>query len=354
MQGDSGSARGRALAFAVLVVVCAAGVIGYAWLTRRTTADATSAVAVTDPGEIARIAARPHLLVRHTAVDRAYGRLAVVPLDAPDGPRVVTSLSCERTYFAGGIGVCLAADRGIVTSYKLLLFDASYRAQMTTPLAGMPSRARVSADGSRAALTYFVSGDSYAAASFSTRTFLIDPQSETALVDLEDFAVTRDGARFKSVDFNFWGVTFAAEHDKFFATLSSAGTMYLVEGDARTRGARVLRAGVECPSLSPDNRRIAFKRRMPGIRLHWRLHVLDLISGVETPLAEERSVDDQVEWLDDRTILYALPAAQTSASSDVWAVPADGSGAPRILVTNADSPSVVRPRGEAEQAVPKQ
>ena len=222
MQCDGGPARGRTLAFAVLVVACAAGVIGYARLTRRTTADATSAVTVTDPGEIARITARPHLLVRHTAVDRAYGRLAVVPLDAPDGPRVVTSLSCERTYFAGGIGVCLAADRGIVTSYKLLLFDASYSAQVTTPLAGMPSRARVSADGSRAALTYFVSGDSYAAASFSTRTFLIDPRSETALVDLEEFAVTRDGARFKSVDFNFWGVTFAAEHDRFFATLSVA------------------------------------------------------------------------------------------------------------------------------------
>src|SRR5688500_5926319 len=86
-------------------------------------------------------AATARVLVRHTALDRAYGRLAVVPLDAPDGPRVVTSLSCERTYFAGGTGVCLAADRGIVTSYKLLLFDSSYRTQTTTPLAGMPSRA---------------------------------------------------------------------------------------------------------------------------------------------------------------------------------------------------------------------
>ena len=42
--------------------------------------------------------------------------------------------------------------------------------------------------------------------------------------------------------------------------------------------ARVLRENVECPSLSPDNTRIVFKKRMtdgPG-GVTWRLHVLDL------------------------------------------------------------------------------
>jgi hypothetical protein len=42
----------------------------------------------------------------------------------------------------------------------------------------------------------------------------------------------------------------------------------------------------------------------------------------ETPLAEARSVDDQVEWLDNQRILYGL-------SRDIWVVRADGSGSPR-------------------------
>jgi hypothetical protein len=335
-------ARGNTLTFACLVVVCTAGVIGYAWLSRRSAVEATPAAEVTDPKELILAAARPHLLFRHSGFDQSFGRLALVPLDAPGGPRVVTSLSCERSYFAGGVGVCLAANRGVVTSYKLVLFDPEYRARQTVPLAGMPSRARVAADGSIAALTYFVSGDSYAAASFSTRTFVFDPRRDQPMVNLEDFVVSRDGAPFKSVDFNFWGVTFTKDHGRFYSTLSTGGTMYLVEGNAASRTARVVHAGVECPSLSPDNRRVAFKRRMPGLRLRWQIHVLDLTTGVETPLAEERSVDDQVEWLDDATILYALPAAQTSASSDIWAVPADGTGAPRLIVPNAASPSVVR------------
>ena len=44
----------------------------------------------------------------------------------------------------------------------------------------------------------------------------------------------------------------------------------------------------------------------------------------ETQLAETRSVDDQALWQDDHTVLYGLDNA-------VWAVPADGSGAPRKL-----------------------
>jgi hypothetical protein len=61
-------------------------------------------------------------------------------------------------------------------------------------------------------------------------------------------------------------------------------------------------------------------------------------------LAETRSVDDQVEWLDDATIVYGLPRTGTSgaATSDLWAVPADGTGAPRTLVKDAWSPAVVR------------
>ena len=87
---------------------------------------------------------------------------------------------------------------------------------------------------------------------------------------------------------------------------------------------------------------------MPGMRVLWQIHVLDLASGVETAVAEARSVDDQVEWLDDATIVYALPndTVKAQRSTDVWAVPADGSGAPHLLLANAESPAVVRPLGD--------
>jgi hypothetical protein len=63
--------------------------------------------------------------------------------------------------------------------------------------------------------------------------------------------------------------------------------------------------------------------------------VLDLATGRKTPLAETRSVDDQVEWLDGGRILYGL-------NGDLWAVRADGSGQPRVYVHDALSPAVVR------------
>ena len=52
----------------------------------------------------------------------------------------------------------------------------------------------------------------------------------------------------------------------------------LVKGDAVTHTAEVVAEGVECPSLSPDNRRIAYKKRVyDGGRLLWRLAVLELV-----------------------------------------------------------------------------
>jgi hypothetical protein len=69
----------------------------------------------------------------------------------------------------------------------------------------------------------------------------------------------------------------------------------------------------------------------------WRLHLLDLATMQETPLAETRSVDDQVEWLDDQHILYTPPTPRP----EIWISAIDGSAAPRMLVSNAVSPVVV-------------
>jgi hypothetical protein len=71
--------------------------------------------------------------------------------------------------------------------------------------------------------------------------------------------------------------------------------------------------------------------------------VLDLRTLQERQLTETRSVDDQVEWLDNNSLLYSLPAAASGAAvTNTWTVPVDGSGTPRLLIPNAYSPAVLR------------
>jgi len=167
--------------------------------------------------------------------------------------------------------------------------------------------------------------------------------------DLEQFSVTRNGQEFKEKDFNFWGVTFAQDENRFYATLWTKGKTYLVAGDMARRTAQVIHDDIECPSLSPDNRRIAFKQRsvgglLQGRRITWRIALLDLNTGTVVPLAETRSVDDQVEWLDNDHILYALTENEkgASASTDIWVLPTKPDSPPEILLKGGFSPSVVR------------
>jgi hypothetical protein len=295
------------------------------------------------------MASRP-VAFRYTGAGDRYGRLVRTLLGAPAGDATVTDLRCDRLDMASGHGICLAARRGVFTTYEAILFDAEYRPQHTLPLTGVPSRTRISPDGRLAAMTVFESGHSYAAGQFSTRTSIVDFASGDFVVpDLERFTVMRDGQQIQAIDFNFWGVTFTRDDNRFYATLETAGRRYLIEGDVRARQARVIRPDVECPSLSPDGTRIAFKRREGGglTPVSWRLSVLRLDTLEAWPLGETRSVDDQVEWLDDRDVLYALPAAASgTAATNTWAVPADGSGAPRLVMPDAYSLVVLRANGQ--------
>ncbi len=128
-------------------------------------------------------------------------------------------------------------------------------------------------------------------------------------------------------------------HDSnfFYATLRTGGINYLVHGDIKLRTVTVIYKGVECPSLSPDETRIAFKKLVS--RNNWRLTVLDLTTLRETPLAETRSVDDQAEWLDNDRVLYGL--VDSAPWMSIMVVSADGTGQPNVFAKGAASPAVV-------------
>jgi hypothetical protein len=339
--------RRRLIAFATLTAICVGAVCLYAvYATNRSTAEVSPSGirVVDDANEVVQVAASDRALFRMTTIGRGYGKVAIVRLDEAAGPRYLTDLTCDRVDFAEGRGVCLTADRGVFTTYRALIFNDTFEVLHNVGLGGIPSRTRVSPDGRIAAVTVFVSGHSYAAGSFSTQTTLVDTTTGAVFADLELFSVTRDGAPFKAVDFNFWGVTFAADSDTFYATLGTGGRVLLVRGSASARTATVLRDGIECPSLSPDGTRLAFKRRgTQDGRFVWRLATLDLTTMAENVIAgETRSVDDQVEWLDATHLVYAIADEESGfGGTSIWTVNVDTGGPAALWLRGAYSPSVV-------------
>lgn len=271
------------------------------------------------------------------------GALASVPAGTPQGERTASGLTCRRFHAAAGTGVCLRSTPGaLAQDNQALIVDADLRTLRSFPLAGTPSRARVSPSGRFAAWTVFVSGESYGSAFFSTRTAILDTRDWRLEASLEEFTVLMDGRAYRSADVNFWGVTFSKDDDTFYATLSTADQTHLVKGSISRRTVTTLAQNVECPSLSPDETRIAYKKRVRAGASLWREHVMDLGTLREHPVAEKRSVDDQASWLDDGTLAYALPAEGAPDTTDLWTTPADGSGTPRLLIPSASSPTRLR------------
>jgi hypothetical protein len=332
--------RGFALALVVIGCVAIAGVYVVAAAGDGTPEAAvlpvqptTTSVAARDDG--GGLSPKLRLAVRAVDPDdaRLPGHVYVVD-PATQRTTQEHGLDCMRIYYAHGHGVCLYLARSGV-EYRAALLGSKYRVVKSMSISGVPSRTRVSRDGRYGAWTTFTTGDSYTTSGqFSTRTSLLDMRKGRIVADLEQFAVSQDGREIDAPDHNFWGVTFSEQDaDVFYATLATGGHHWLVRGTVTGRRVEVLRDAVECPSVSPDGRRIAYKRPLGDGK--WRLSVLDLDSLAEHPLAEPRSIDDQAEWLDDGHVAY-------SDGKDVWSVDADGTGKPTRLVRGAQSPVALR------------
>jgi hypothetical protein len=266
--------------------------------------------------------------------------LTSVPAGAPDGPRTASGVKCLRFFAAGGTGLCLQAVRGAVDdSYQAVVLDSRLHAVSRVPLSGIPLQAGVSPSGRMVAWTVLADKDSDGDANEAdpTLTSILDTRTGVLQPTLKDYAVTSGSLPLHAYDAEYWGVTFCDDRH-FYATLAIANRTYLVRGDTVTKTATTLRTDVESPSLSPDGTRIAFKKRVPGLPSDapWRLYVLDLATLRDHPTAETRSVDDQAVWSDDHTLVYSLPG---DYGSDLYTVPASGSGTPRLLTRSALAPS---------------
>jgi hypothetical protein len=341
----STSRRRRLVAFGVLAVACVvAAVVSVAVAVvgaQRDRRAADRAVAAARP-DVERLIGGKAALAVFRNVDRSqpstYGRLAVAPLGTGrPGTRRLAGPSCSRVAFAAGRGLCLdVAGNGMA----VIQLDAQLREIRRRSLPGIPSRARISPDGRWGGVTAFVLGHAYTSpGQFSTAATILDLRSGKVVGDLEkDFTVLHDGERVTARDRNYWGLTFAADGDTFYATLAAGDRTWLIRGSIRARRAETIHENVECPALSPDGTRVGYKKAVAHDPSVWRLAVLDLASGRETVLAETRSVDDQVEWVDDDHVAYAV-------DEQTWVAAADGSGEPRLWLDGADSPAIVRPRG---------
>ena len=146
-----------------------------------------------------------------------------------------------------------------------------------------------------------------------------------------------------AANFNFWGVTFARDDNRFYATLGTGGKTYLVQGDLARRPVRSCRRRRVPLALARRQAHRLQAARGGGVGpVQWRVAVLDLATLRAHPLAETRNVDDQVEWLDNDPVVYGLPESQSSPVTESGGSRPPAAGEPQRVTTGAWSPAVVR------------
>jgi hypothetical protein len=328
--------RGASILAAALAVVFAIAAVIYLALSRQ---DPRRATPPTGPRVVQATApiAAPFVMFRSLAADDFHGHVAMVSAAGPDVNRHVAALSCARVHYAGGTGICMVEEPvGKDVKHVAFLFDSTFTRGKRIELTGVPIRARVSPDGRRAAISVFreshpPGGDERVA----TESFVVDVTNGRVVADLRDFALDPGNEPPPAGPLDFASVAFGRDGDRFFATLATTAQTYIVAGSIAARNLTVARAGVANEALSPDGKRLIVKKRDGR---SWQLFVLDLDTMTEQALNQgPGSVDDQVEWLDNAHLVYH---DATENGTGIWSLAIDGVTTPRLIVTDAYSPSV--------------
>lgn len=301
----------------------------------------------------------PYAVVARPAGGQRFSGVEIVTLD----PRTMapltrspTALSCARVHVSlKGDLLCFSnavpgkpGEFVRPTSY-LHAPDLTPRSARHSPSDGRPSRARLAPDARFFATTEFITGHSYlgtGGTTFSTGTHIGRSGAGSPPENIQSWPVYHRREKVTSIDLNLWGVTFhPADTNRFFVTAYFDGKPYLAEGNVDERRITVLREGLECPSMSPDGRRLAFKKRTSSTG--WSPAVLDLATLKETVFTVDDSVDDQIEWIDDRTLVYEVVERPLfgSPTSHLMALDITATRpAQRLWLSNARSPAFVRRR----------
>jgi hypothetical protein len=320
------------------------------WLSGSMFAAAATAAAAADE-------AAPYALVTRPSDPQHYNRVEKVALDPMTLKplrRTPLDVACTRvSASAAGEMLCLSQAKqgspGKFTPITTYLFSKSAQTleSFERRISGRPSRARISADGKYTATTTFVTGHSYlgvAGTHFSTETIISTRAKLSHAHDIQQWEILSQGKRVTSPDLNLWGVTFDRKNsDTFFVTAYFDGVPYLAKGSVSRRQINAVLPKVECPSLSPDGTRIAFKRRISDIA--WAPAVLELATLKERVFDVPQSVDDQIEWIDDHTIVYEVVDRPLIGSAKVNLHSLDiraDSPAQALWMEDARSPTFVR------------
>jgi len=273
-----------------------------------------------------------------------YGRLGI---RHSDGSRTLLDHDCLRVHAGGDHGVCLGPDPAFPGAFTTTFFEIENPAQIIKAYASaLPSRTRISPSGAFSSVTAFASGSSYEDISTDTTTLVTIDEIDTGspLTSPSRFvAVGSDDERYENFDVQFWGITWVNDDD-FYVTAFYEDYPEIMQGSLNDRTLTPTGHRGSCPSLSPDGKTLVFKESLA--EGGFKLVAIDLDTQEKWDLSEMRSVDDQVEWLDDDTILYALHTEDgdtpVQPGFDIWMVDIAEGSVPELFLPNSDSPAVVR------------
>ena len=258
-----------------------------------------------------------------------------------EGNRQSTELDCDRIDLNANGGLCLDDSSGLGGAGRGLILDANLNPNLRFGI-NLPSRAAASPDGEIVAWTGFSLGHDYLSpGEFATTTQLIEvDRGIGANLETQFTTFGLDNQVVDDATRNFWGVTFV-DSETFYATIGIGEETSIVQGTISNSRLQVIHENATCPEVSPDGSTIVAKERRGDF---FQVILIDTETGERRDLPENRSVEDQVEFLDNDTIIYGLPNESEGTESqpawDVWSLDLNG-GTPQLLIPFADSPAAI-------------